>query len=207
MAARGVSCWFIGGSGGMSEIAAMRVLPLILMLALASPATAQLALPPADDDRAPSRLAPIDPESRWYERLETAGSAVGSALSAGPGGAWVDYFGGPWLSAADRDRIAALLADERTALRRVLRSSGTYEQAVLGWQPPGGRAAYAALVDRPEADAMICWRAAGSKAAWPATAFEAEDRQQHACVRLAYSIRFDPPQWRAFIDAPVAAVD
>lgn len=191
----------------MSEVPAMRILPLIILMAFTSPAAAQLALPPADDDRAPSRLSPIDPESRWYEQLETAGLAVGSALSDGPTGAWPDHFGGSWLSAADRARISALLSDERTALRRVLVLSGVYEQAVLGWQPPDGGAAYAALADRPEADAMICWRAYGSEAAWPVTAAEAEDRQKHACVRLAYSIRFNTPQWRAFIDVPVAAAD
>lgn len=189
----------------MSHIGGMRIFTLIMVMMAASPAAAQLALPPAQDDRPPSQLAPIDPASRWYERLETAGLAVGSALSDGPGGAWADHFGGPWLSAADRARIAALLADERTALRRVLAVSGAYEQAVLGWQPPEGGAAYAALADRPEADAMICWRASGSAEAWPTTAAEAEDRQKHACVRLAYSIRFDLPQWRAFLDAPFAA--
>ncbi|MBA4747814.1 MAG: hypothetical protein H2056_03770 [Sphingopyxis sp.] len=185
----------------------MRVLAFIFLVALASPAATQLALPSTEDDRAPSRLAPIDPGSRWYERLETAGLAVGSALSDGPSGAWAEYFGGRWLSAADRAYIAVLLANERTALRRVLVSSGAYEQAVLGWQPPDGSAAYAALADRPEADAVICWRAYGSEAAWPTTALEAEDRQRHACVRLVYSIRFDPPQWRAFIDAPVSGAD
>lgn len=65
-----------------------------------------------------------------------------------------------------------------------------------------GGAAYADLIkDRPEADAIICWRIMGSGADWPTTAMEAEDVGRHACVRVSYSVRFDPPQWRAFVDA------
>ncbi|NJS15254.1 MAG: hypothetical protein HC788_12390, partial [Sphingopyxis sp.] len=69
-------------------------------------------------------------------------------------------------------------------------------------RPPEGGEAYAALADRPEADAIICWRAAGSAVNWPTIAAEAENASQHACVRVSYSTRFAVSQWRAFIDPP-----
>jgi hypothetical protein len=182
----------------------MRLIALLSLTLASLPVGAQLALPP-QDDRAPARLAALDPDSDWYARLEAAGLTLGTVLGDGPQGQWQDHFGGEWLSPADRTRIAALLADKNSALHRVLIASGAYEQVVLGWQPAEGGAAYAALADRPEADAIICWRAYGSAAPWPTTAAQADDRGQHACVRLAYSIRFEPAQWRAFIDAPLIA--
>ena len=192
----------------MSEPVFMLKIFSAMMLVLTSvPAAAQLSLPPSEDVRAPSRLAPLDTESRWYERFDYAGQALALTLGDGADGAWRQYFGGQWLADADRTRIAVLLGDEEMAFRRVLAKADAYEQMVLGWVPPEGGKAYAAIADRPEADAVICWRALDSGAAWPTTLAEAEDRVRHACVRLSYSIRFDPPQWRAFIDAPAVPAD
>jgi hypothetical protein len=182
----------------------MRRLIAFALIAAATPVSAQLILPPQEDERAPSRLVPLDRGSAWYERFEPVGVTLGIALAGGPGGGWPELFGDKWLSVADRTRITALLADESGALHRVLAKSAGFEQVVLGWQPAEGGAAYADLIkDRPEADAIICWRDAASKQPWPTTVVEAEDHRRHACVRISYSIRFDPPQWRAFIDAPV----
>jgi hypothetical protein len=191
----------------MMENRAMCILLALVMASTAAPASAQLALPPAEDNRPASRLAPIAMDSPWYERLDAAGQAVALTLGRGPDGGWESNFGGRWLAATDRARIAALLSDDRSAYVRVLGKAGAYEQVVLGWTPPEGGDAYAALADRPEADAIICWREVGDAAPWPITAAEAEVRARHACVRISYSIRFDPPQWRAFIDAPPARGD
>lgn len=188
----------------MSEVVIMRLIAFLSLTFASAPAGAQIAVPP-QEDRVPSRLAALDPDSDWYGKLEAAGLTLGTVLGDGPQGQWQDHFGGAWLNPADRTRIAELLADKSSALHRVLIASGAYEQVVLGWQPAEGGAAYAALADRPEADAIICWRAYGSTAPWPTTAVEADDRQRHACVRLAYSIRFEPAQWRAFIDPPPIA--
>jgi hypothetical protein len=188
----------------MSELRTMpRSLAAIALALFAIPAGAQLSLPPPEEARAPSRLAPLDGESRWYERLDYAGQALALTLGDGADGGWAQYFGGQWLAAADKARIAALIGDDRMAFRRVLTQADAYEQMVLG---EGGEA-YAALADRPEADGLVCWRALGDGAAWPSTLAEAEDRARHACVRISYSERFGTPVWRAFIDAPVAAAD
>ncbi len=190
----------------MSEHRAMpRMFAALLLALMAAPAAAQLSLPPPEEARAPSRLAPLDMESRWYEKFDYAGQALALSLGDGADGGWPQYFGGQWLAEADRARIGALLADDRMAFRRVLTKAEAYEQMVLGWVPPEGGEAYAALADRPEADAVVCWRALDSGAVWPGTLAEAEDAARHACVRVSYSLRFGTPQWRAFIDAPVAA--
>lgn len=182
----------------------MRFISFAMFAALPAAAAAQLAVPP-EAERSLSRLAPIDMKSDWYPRFERVGVTLGLTLADGPSGAWQQYFGGRWLAEADRARITARLSDETTALNRVLVKAESYEQVILGWQPPEGASAYADLADRPEADAIICWRAAESNTPWPVTATEAEDARQHACVRVSYSIRFDPPQWRAFMDAPESA--
>jgi hypothetical protein len=180
----------------------MRTLYALALMLAAGPASAQLVLPPVEE-RAPSRLAPIAMDSVWYGRFEAAGVLLGTVLGDGAAGQWADYFGGTWLSATDRARIGAVLADDSLAFRRVLAKAEAYETAVLGWQPPEGGEGYAALADRPEADAIVCWRAYGdAPAPWPTTAAEAEDAQRHACVRMSYSVRFGTPQWRAFIDPP-----
>lgn len=191
----------------MREGLAMRVLLAFFAAAAAAPAAAQLAMPPGEIDRPPSRLAPIGQSSPWYERLAQAGQAVAMTLGRGPNSGWEANFGGQWLAAADRTRIAALIADDALSFHRILARAKAYEQVVLGWQPAEGSGAYAALADRPEADAIICWRAAASGTAWPTTLAEAEDRARHACVRVSYSMRFGTPQWRAFIDPPVAVAN
>jgi hypothetical protein len=168
---------------------------------------AQLVLPPGDDDRAPSRLAPLDPKNPWHARFAGAARTLQPALASGIEADWLPHFGGQWLGAAELARIGAMLADESGALRRTLAGPTPSEFVVLGWQPPEGGAAYAAIADRPEGDAILCWRPANSARAWPTTAAEAEDRQAHGCVRMSYSVRFDPPQWRAFLDAPMGLAD
>jgi hypothetical protein len=184
----------------------MRLTLMFAMALMASPAAAQLALPP-DEARAPSRLVPLDPASEWHKRFAEAGQALVPAIARGDEAEWLPLFGGQWLSAGDRARIAAALADETGAFRRVFAYRSASEIAILGWQPPGGDAPYAGLSDRPEGDAILCWRASGGTAAWPQTAAEAEDARRHACVRVSYSVRFDPPTWRAFMDPPPPAGD
>lgn len=183
----------------------MRTQYLLVALAWglsASPAAAQLALPP-DEERAPSRLAELEPDSDWHERFELASRQLRMAMAERSKEDWFPLFGGQWLAAADKARIGAILADDTLAFRKVFGSGGEVEHIILGWQPPEGGAPYAALADRPEGDAIICWRRLSGGVAWPQTAAEAENRNVHACVRVSYSIRFDPPQWRAFMDAPV----
>lgn len=188
----------------MSEMTAMKsVLALFLVLAAGS-AHAQLTLPP-DEDRAPSRLAPMDPASPWHPRFESAARSLQPALASANEAYWLPLFGGQWLGADDRARIGAALNDEAGAFKRIFSSRSASEFTILGWQPPEGGEAYASLADRPEGDAIICWRPSGGPRDWPQTAAEAEDGSAHACVRLSYSVRFDPPQWRAFLDAPTRA--
>lgn len=190
----------------MSKSADMRMTLMLAMALMAAPAAAQLSLPP-DEARAPSRLVPLDPASDWHQRFAEAGQALLPAMVRGNETEWLPLFGGQWLGAADRARIAAALADDVGAFQRVFAQSSRSEVAILGWQPPGGDAPYAGLADRPEGDAILCWRASGSAVAWPQTAAEAEDARRHACVRVSYSVRFDPPTWRAFMDAPSPAGD
>jgi hypothetical protein len=162
-------------------------------------AQAQLALPP-EDAPVPSALAPLASDSPWTARFDAAAAVLGPALIAEEA-VWLPHFGGQWLGHADRARIGAMLADPAGALRQTLGDTRGAEHIVLGWRPAGDAAAFANLGDRPEGEAMICWRARGSGAAWPATAAEAEAGGRHACVRVSYSIRFETPQWRAFLDA------
>lgn len=191
----------------MRQRSVMRICALLLLVCAASPTQAQLVLPPDDDDRPASRLAPMDPKSPWHARFTAAAQALQPTLAQPGGAAWLVHFGGQWLGAADRDRVATVLKDSAGGLRRALTSPSPSEFVVLGWQPPGGDAAYAALADRPEADAIVCWRERGSDAAWPSTAAEAEDSRAHGCVRISYSVRFEPPQWRAFLDTPIQRRD
>lgn len=180
-----------------------------MMLALCAmpPVQAQLILPPSDDVRPPSMLAPIDPASLWHARFSAAADELQPALARPGGQDWVPYFGGQWLGAADRARIAAILNDDKSAMRRTFAFRSASEFVVLGWLPPGGNMPYAALANRPEADAIVCWRNSGEERAWPTTAAEAEDVRAHACLRMSYSVRFDLSQWRAFMDAPLPRGD
>jgi hypothetical protein len=179
----------------------------LLMLCMPPPALAQLIVPPSDDGRPLSRLAPLDPQSPWHARFAAAARELQPKLAEPDGDGWLPYFGGQWLNAADRARISATLKDETGGLRRTFAGPSASEFIILGWQPPGGATDYAKLADRPEADAIICWRNMGSVQPWPTTADEAEDRRTHGCVRMTYSVRFDLPQWRAFMDAPLPAGD
>lgn len=179
----------------------MRAYLFLLFAVAAVPAQAQLALPP-DEARAPSQLAPIDPASPWHARFTAAARQLQTVLADGSEAEWLPLFGGQWLGVADRARIAGVLGDEAGAFKRSLADPAASEFVVLGWQPPEGGAAYAALADRPEGDAIICWRPSAAPRPWPKTAAEAEDTKVHACVRLSYSVRFDPPQWRAFLEGP-----
>jgi hypothetical protein len=176
---------------------------LILALTLASgapPDAPLLALPPPGDDRPLSRLAPLDPDSPWQQRFAEVAADLQPALAHGGPDDWLPYFGGQWLVAADRVRVAAVLTDANGGLRRAFASRAASEHVILGWVPPEGPAAYADLADRPEADAIICWRPGGSDVLWPTNAAEAADTQRHGCVRISYSVRFKTPMWRAFFD-------
>lgn len=186
---------------------AMSTSAFLVALMAAAAAQAQLMMPPADDDRPPSQLAPLDPKSPWHDRFASAARTLQPALASGVEADWLPHFGGQWLGADDRARIGAILSDEAGGLRRALAAGTASEFVVLGWQPPEGGAAYAALANRPEADAVVCWRPVGDPRGWPLTAAAADDRRVHGCVRMSYSVRFDPPRWRAFLDAPLPPAD
>jgi hypothetical protein len=196
--------WFICGTGIVRHALAMPACSILIALCLPVAVSAQLAMPPPEEARAPSRLAPLDPKSPWLARFTQAAQALQPALAGGTEAEWLPHFGGQWLNAADRVRIGAWINDADGTLRRTFSYRSASEFVVLGWQPPEGGAAYAALADRPEGDAIVCWRNGGDSRPWPQTAAEAEDRSAHACVRISYSVRFDPPQWRAFMDAPAS---
>lgn len=183
----------------------MSSMSLIFALLLGGSDAPLLAMPPSDDDRPASRLAPLDPASPWTPRFAAVAADLAPALASRHPGNWLPLFGGQWLDDAGRARILATLADANGGLNRALAGNLAVEHVVLGWQPPEGGAAYAAEADRPEADAIICWRARGSSAPWPTTAREADDTRAHGCVRVSYSLRFGAPQWRAFIEPPVDA--
>jgi hypothetical protein len=177
-------------------------LALALLLSFGgAPLGGALAVPVDEDGRPPSRLAPLDAESRWMPYFSDAAAALEPALARGTPEAWSPLFGGRWLGAADRSRIAAVLDDAEGGIRRSFAAGQPPEHVILGWVPPEGAAAYAPVADRPEADAILCWRPRGSDQPWPATAAEAEDTRRHGCVRLSYSLRFEKPMWRAFIDS------
>ena len=117
-------------------------------------------------------------------------------------GDWQSKLGGRWLGEADRQAVAALLADRCAAFAPLLGSGKPLERRILGWAIPASYSPddRAEIAARPEAEALVCWSAA-SGGVWPATAAEADNRaaRPYACVRIAYSVRGGVPRWRAFV--------
>jgi hypothetical protein len=111
--------------------------------------------------------------------------------------------GGEWLAEADRERVASLLRDPRSPFLHALFSKGRTRSVLLGWQAAAPSAAdIAAIEERPEAEALVCWSATGGDDIWPTTAKDADNAsgRPYACARIAYSVRGEAPTWRAFIE-------
>lgn len=151
----------------------------------------------------PSRLAPLAADSPWRARFEAAADELLPALRSGD---WPRLLGGRWLSEAERQKVAALLAGRCSAFAPLLAAPGPVERRILGWHIPDSYSAAdrAEIAARPEAEALVCWSAAAGTA-WPATAAEADNGPERpwACARIAYSVRDGAPRWRAFIETPV----
>ena len=149
---------------------------------------------------APARLAPLAADSPWRARFEAAADALLPALRSGE---WQPMLGGRWLGEADRQAAAALLTDKCAAFAPLLASGQPLERRILGWTIPArySAAERAEIAARPEAEALVCWSAAG-ESVWPATAAEADNRagRPYACARIAYSMRGGVPSWRAFVE-------
>ena len=204
------------GAGMRANLPAMRALLIPSALAaafIATPAAAEsgCAAPAAADSTPlipiepeataePAPLAPLAPDSPWRARFEAAADALLPALRSGE---WQPMLGGRWLGEADRQAAAALLTDTCAAFAPLLASGQPLERRILGWTIPArySAAERAEIAARPEAEALVCWSAAG-EGVWPATAAEADNRagRPYACARIAYSMRGGVPSWRAFVE-------
>jgi hypothetical protein len=155
-----------------------------------------------------ARLVPLATDSVWTPRFAAAADDLATALRSRDDARWAPLLGGPWLAAADRAQIAALLRDGDSPLRHALFSKGVTHRAILGWSAPASLNAdeRAAIETGKEAEALVCWSAGGAGDQWPATAADADNRpdRPYACVRIAYSIRGGVPTWRGFIEQPPA---
>lgn len=165
-----------------------------------------------------ARLAPLAVDSAWTPRFAAAAAELAAALRSRDEARWVPLLGGQWLSAADRARVAGLLADGDSPFGRALSSAGASSavassagathRAILGWSAPASLNAdeRAAIEAGQQAEALVCWSAGGAGGQWPATAADADNRadRPYACARIAYSIRGGVPTWRAFIEQPPA---
>lgn len=153
----------------------------------------------------PSPLTPIAADSPWRGRFEAAADALLPALRSGDAARWQPLLGGRWLSASERQQVAALLRDKCAAFAPVLAAPGPVERRILGWSVPASYSAAdrAEIAARPEAEALVCWSAGqGGATAWPRTAAEADNAagRPYACARIAYSMRDGVPGWRAFVE-------
>lgn len=204
------------GAGMRANLPAMRALLIPSALAaafIATPAAAQSGcaapsaadiapLVPIEPEAAaePAPLAPLAADLPWRARFEAAADELLPALRSGD---WQSKLGGRWLGEADRQAVAALLADRCAAFAPLLGSGKPLERRILGWAIPASYSPddRAEIAARPEAEALVCWSAA-SGGVWPATAAEADNRaaRPYACVRIAYSVRGGVPRWRAFVE-------
>jgi len=206
-----------------ARLSAMRAMlissALVATIALSNAAAAApTSLLPTQPEavQAPASLAPLAADSAWTPRFEAAADELVAALRSRDEARWAPLFGGRWLAAADRDRIAGLLHDRHSPFLHALFSKGHTHRAIFGWSAPASLNAdeRAAIEAGKEAEALVCWSAGGhGDGPWPVTAGEADNRpsRAYACARIAYSIRGDAPTWRAFIeqgtDAAMVATD
>lgn len=175
--------------------------------ATVAPATqaAPVPLVPIEPEpvREPALLSPLAADSPWMPRFAAAADALLAAIQSGKAARWLPMLGGQWLAPMERKRIAALLADRCGAFAALRQSDGPFARRILGWRVPSdyGGADIAALTQRPEAEALVCWSASPNPD-WPATAQAADNRavRPYACARISYSLRGDTPQWRGFIE-------
>lgn len=200
------------GAAGSARLTAMRAMPVLLALAaafaLTPPAIAAPTslLPTEPEASAPaSPLARLAPGSAWTPRFEAAAAELAAALQSRDEARWAPLLGGPWLGAADRARVKAMLVDPRSPFLHALFSRGYTHRAIFGWSAPASLSAEerAAIEAGQEAEALVCWSAGGNgQGPWPMTAREADNGagRPYACARIAYSIRGDRPTWRAFIE-------
>lgn len=190
----------------------MRISFIAAALIAASAAPAAAAEPGAPEsllaieaavERPPARLAPLAADSVWTPRFAAAADELVRALWSRDETRWRPLMGGDWLAEADRARVASLLRDRRSPFLHALFSKGRTRSVLLGWQAAVPSAAdIAAIEDRQEAEALVCWSATGGDDIWPTTAKDADNAsgRPYACARIAYSIRGEAPTWRAFIE-------
>ena len=206
-----------------ARLSAMRAMlissALVATIALSTvAAAAPTSLLPTQPEavQAPAPLAPLSADSAWTPRFEAAADELVAALRSRDEARWAPLFGGRWLAAADRDRIAGLLQERNSPFLDALFSKGRTHRAIFGWSAPASLDAdeRAAIEAGKEAEALVCWSAGGhGDGPWPVTAGEADNRpgRAYACARIAYSMRGDAPTWRAFIeqdtDAAMVATD
>ena len=195
-----------------ARLSAMRAMlissALVATIALSTvAAAAPTSLLPTQPEavQAPAPLAPLSADSAWTPRFEAAADELVAALRSRDEARWAPLFGGRWLAAADRDRIAGLLQERNSPFLHALFSKGRTHRAIFGWSAPASLDAdeRAAIEAGKEAEALVCWSAGGhGDGPWPVTAGEADNRpgRAYACARIAYSIRGDAPTWRAFIE-------
>ncbi len=155
--------------------------------------------------REPAGLALLADDSPWLPRFAAAADELFPALRSRDPARWAPLLGGRWLGPADREAVAALLADRCAPFAPLFEAAVPIERRILGWSVPKAYSAAdrAEIAARPEAEALICWAAGeGSAEAWPKTAADADNRagRPYACARITYSLRGGTPSWRAFIE-------
>lgn len=198
------------GAGAAANVSPMRALLILSAFAAAFAPTAPLSAAPesllpieAESARPPARLAPLAADSAWTPRFEAVADDLAAALRSRDETRWVPMLGGQWLSAGDRARIRAMLADHDSPFGEALWGRATPHRAIFGWSAPASLSAAerAAIEAGQEVEALVCWSSRG-EGMWPATAAEADNRpgSLHACARITYSIRGETHAWRAFIE-------
>ncbi len=184
------------------------MMPVIALMAVpvAAQPTDLLAPAPGAAAPPPAPLAELAHDDPWSARFHDAGEQIFSALESRDPARWVPLMGGIWLAPAERDRIAAWLADASGPFQASARENQAV--AVFGWKPANPLSAEekAAWDQRQQAEAIIC-RAPGYKFrfAWPKTAEAAmrgstDHWREFACVRIVYSLADGSPRWRGFLD-------
>lgn len=203
------------GAGIAASHMAMRILLIPAALAVAFAALpvhagdvgaepeSLVAMPP-EVAVAPALLSPIAQASPWHARFAAAADELAAALRSRDEGQWRPLLGGPWLNAADADRIRTLLNDRNSPFLPALLDKETTRRAILGWSVPASLTAAErmAIEAAPEAEAIVCWSSNGAGQPWPTIAGEADNRagRPYACARITYSIRDGADRWRAFIE-------
>lgn len=162
---------------------------------------------PSERARPHAKLAPLALDSPWRVRFEAVADDLLPALQSRDAHRWQPMLGGRWLSPADRQAVAVLLADKDGAYAPVLAARTPLNRRILGWSVSSDYSAAdrAAILAQPEAEAILCWSAqALDDGEWPQTAAAADNARgrPYACARVTYSMRGEAPVWRAFVESP-----